>query len=60
MIWYQIHQSFTLIIQIDLSSIRQSFPHQNIEITNLPKFFPTRILSYMQSWGRYFKKVTSY
>jgi len=28
-------------------SIRQSFPRQNFEITNSPKFYPTRILYYM-------------
>jgi len=29
-----------------VSSIRQSFPRQNFEITNSPKFFPARILRY--------------
>jgi len=31
---------------MQVSSIRQSFPRQNFEITNSPKFFPARILHY--------------
>jgi len=39
-----------------VSSIYQSFPHQNFEITNSPKFFPTRILHYMV----YSKEISSF
>jgi len=44
--WKMIHQNFSPAI-IQVSSICQSFPYQNFEITNSPKFFPATILHYI-------------